>query len=294
MKDMNVFTIKDIENLSGVKAHTIRIWEQRYNFLKPQRTDTNIRFYNNEDLKKILNIALLNKFGYKISHIDKMNVDEINNKIVTLTHQEAQQERIVNQLLTHMVDVDMEQFEEVLNKQITSKGIDYVINATIFPFLEKTGILWVTNNICPAHEHLVSNIIRQKILVGIEQATTTSHSDKTAILFLPEGVFHEMGILYAYYLLKNRGVQVYYLGASVPLSDIEYLTNLKSPTFLFTHLTSLSQHFNIEKYFHNLQQRVGNTPVVFSGPVVVNYRKEVPQNFLIKKDLEELKLYFGS
>jgi len=160
---MNAFTIKDIENLSGVKAHTIRIWEQRYNFLKPQRTGTNIRYYSNEELKTILNIALLNKYGFKISHINKMNYDEINQKLISLSHHYAQQERIVNQLISHMVDLDLEMFEELLDAEMSIHGIEKIINEIVFPFLEKIGILWLTNNINPAQEHLVTYIIRQKI-----------------------------------------------------------------------------------------------------------------------------------
>src|SRR3954452_7313527 len=160
---MNAFTIKDIENLSGVKAHTIRIWEQRYNFLKPRRTDTNIRYYSNDELKIILNIALLNKFGYKISHINKMDHEEIHSKLHSLSHQQAQQERIINELISLMVDLEIDGFEDLVDKQIHEKGVDKIINEIIFPFLEKIGLLWVTNNINPAQEHLVTNIIRQKL-----------------------------------------------------------------------------------------------------------------------------------
>ena len=165
---MHSFTIKDLENLSGIKAHTIRIWEQRYSFLKPSRTDTNIRFYSNDELKTILNVALLNKYGFKISHIDKMNEGEIKDKILSLNQIEAQQERIINSLIQYMIDLDMENFEKLLNGFITSRGIEKTITQIIFPYLEKIGILWLTNHINPAQEHLVSNIIRQKLIVGYQ------------------------------------------------------------------------------------------------------------------------------
>src|SRR5450432_3315515 len=162
------FTIKDISNLTGIKPHTIRIWEQRYNFLKPHRTQTNIRFYSNEELKIILNIALLNKNGFKISHKDKMNEEVIKEKVISLTSPHAKQEKVVNDLIQKMIEVNMIQFENTLDKYINSFGIETAILQIIFPFLEKIGILWLTNNINPAQEHLVSNIIRQKILVGLE------------------------------------------------------------------------------------------------------------------------------
>src|SRR5215210_4806335 len=141
---MHSFTIKDLENLSGIKAHTIRIWEQRYQFLKPCRTQTNIRFYSNEELKRLLNIALLNKYGYKISHIDKMGELELKEKILLLTNQEAQQERIVNELIQCMVDLNVDKLEDILDKYITSKGIERTITQIVFCFMEKIGILWLT------------------------------------------------------------------------------------------------------------------------------------------------------
>src|SRR5580698_11250645 len=142
---MNEFTIKDLENLSGIKAHTIRIWEQRYSFLKPQRTGTNIRYYTNQELKTILNIALLNKYGYKISHIDRMDEQELQNKIISLSQAQACHERVVNQLIHYMIDLDIDNFENILDNYIHSKGIDKAINQIIFPFLERIGILWLTN-----------------------------------------------------------------------------------------------------------------------------------------------------
>src|SRR5690349_1070506 len=167
---MNAFTIKDLENLSGIKAHTIRIWEQRYRFLKPKRTETNIRYYSNDELKTVLNIALLNKYGFKISHIDKMGQEEMQDKILSLSQVQARQERLINSLIQEMVDMNMEKFELMLDEQIRVKGIEKTITQVIFPFLEKIGILWLTNHINPAQEHLVSNVVRQKLMVGIETA----------------------------------------------------------------------------------------------------------------------------
>jgi DNA-binding transcriptional MerR regulator len=214
---MNSFTIKDLENLSGIKAHTIRIWEQRYSFIKPERTGTNIRYYSNEELKKILNVALLNKYGFKISHIDKMKEGEIKEKILSLNQMEAQQERIVNELIQCMVDIDIEKLEMVLDKYIQARGIERTITQIIFPFLEKIGILWLTNHINPAQEHLVTNIIRQKLIVGIDGIVTSLKVNKTVLLFLPEGEYHELGLLFMYYLLKAGALQQSILAPVYPL-----------------------------------------------------------------------------
>jgi DNA-binding transcriptional MerR regulator len=285
---MNAFTIKDLENLSGIKAHTIRIWEQRYTFLKPQRTDTNIRYYTNDELKKVLNIALLNKYGFKISHIDKMNAQELRDKIISLNQAEAQQERLINEMLQCMIDLDMDRFENVLDEFIAAKGIDKAIHYLVFPFLDKIGILWLTNNIHPAQEHLVTNIIRQKLIVGIESVVSHLSPDRKVILFLPEGEHHELGLLYIYYLLKSRGVQVIYLGSNVPLSDLEYITRSKKPDFVYTHLTCIAGNFNYEKYLHQVHESVHGIPLVISGQLARNFSRKPPVGVHFKKSLPEV------
>ena len=262
MKD---YTIRDLENLSGIKAHTIRIWEQRYSFLRPKRTETNIRYYSNEELKVILNVALLNKYGYKISQIDKMNGPELKQKVLGLNSSEAMQDRVVHELIQAMTDLDMEQFEASLDNFIFSRSIDKAITQVIFPFLERVGILWVTGNINPAQEHLVSNIIRQKIIVGVDGMTTHLHVNKTILLFLPEGEHHELGLLYAWYLLKVRGASVLYLGADVPFKDLEFVVKHKQPDFVYTHLTSRPRYFNLEKFLDRFTAQLPGSQLVISG-----------------------------
>jgi MerR family transcriptional regulator, light-induced transcriptional regulator len=285
---MHSFTIKDLENLSGIKAHTIRIWEQRYQFLKPSRTDTNIRYYSNEELKKLLNIALLNKYGFKISHIDKMPEAELKEKILSLNGQEALQERVVNELIQHMVDLDIEKLEMVIDRYIASRGIEKTITQIIFPFMEKIGILWLTNHINPAQEHLVTNIVRQKLIVGIEGVVTSLRVDKTILLFLPEGEYHEIGLLFVNYLLRSRGANVIYLGANVPLADVEYVVKLKKPDYMFSHLTTAAHRFNFDKFLAGVTKRFTGTPVVISGYLTHTYEKKIPPHIKFKKSFSEV------
>jgi len=285
---MNSFTIKDLENLSGIKAHTIRIWEQRYNFLKPSRSDTNIRHYSNEELKKVLNIALLNKYGYKISHIDKMPESEVRDKIMSLSQAQARQERIVNELIQCMVDLNIEKLEDILDDHIKLKGIERTITLIIFPFMEKIGILWLTNHINPAQEHLVSNIIRQKLIVGIEGISTSLKINKTVLLFLPEGEYHELGMLFMYYLLKSRGIDTIYLGANVPLNDVEYVVNLKKPDFLYSHLTAVGHNFNFDKFISAITKKFVGTPIIISGLLTNNYEKKIPPHINFKKSFPDV------
>lgn len=285
---MNVFTIKDLETLSGIKAHTIRVWEQRYKFLKPNRTCTNIRYYCNSELKTILNISLLNKYGFKISHIDKMSEQELNDKIISLSAQEAQQERIVNELIAHMIDLDIDIFEQKLDHYILLKGIDKAINHIIFPFLQRIGILWLTNHVHPAQEHLVMNCIRQKLIVGIEGVVTHRQGGKTVLLFLPEGEHHELGLLYVSYLMKTRGVKVFYLGADMPVEDIAFACQSKKPDYLYTHLTCIAGNFSFEKFLLQIAGGAPGIPFVVSGQMVKDQMKTTLPGVSVKHCMNEV------
>lgn len=291
---MNAFTIKDIENLSGIKAHTIRIWEQRYSFLAPMRTQTNIRCYSNNELQTILNIALLNKYGYKISHINRMTQAEISEKVLSLSHVQAQQERLVNQLIHCMVELKMEEFEALLDTYIKTKGIERAITQIIFPFLERIGILWLTNHIKPAQEHLVSNIIRQKLIIGIASIPNNRAAGKTAILFLPENEHHELALLFVYYLLKRQAIKVLYLGANIPLADVEYITRLKAPDFLYTHLTSVANNFTLEKFLATIHKRMPGKTFIVSGILAQTCKKKIPVDIHLKRSLSEVMDYVTS
>lgn len=285
---MNAFTIKDLENLSGIKAHTIRIWEQRYNFLKPCRTETNIRYYCNQELKTVLNISLLNKYGYKISHIDRMSEEDLKSKIISLSDKEAQQERVVNELIAHMVDLDIERFEQVLDTYILIKGIDKAIQQILFPFLERIGILWVTSHIHPAQEHLVTHIIRQKLIVGIEGVMTHIRVNKTVLLFLPEGEYHELGLLYVNYLLKTHGIKVLYLGANMPLKDVEFVCKVKRPDYLYSHLTAIAGNFNFERFLSQIGQAMPDIPLVISGQLARANLRKIPTSVSFRRSLADL------
>lgn len=284
---MTSYTIKDLETISGIKAHTIRIWEQRYRFLQPKRTETNIRTYSGEELKTILNVSLLNKYGFKISHIDKMTTDQIEEKILSLNQMEAQRERTVNGLIKEMISLNMANFEKLLDLNIAQKGIDKTITEVIFNFLERVGILWVTNHINPAQEHLATNILRQKIIVGIEKLPSLLQYTKRVVLFMPEGEHHEIGLLYVHFLLKQRGIFVDYLGANVPTVDLKYLTEVKKVDYLYCHLTSPAKNFKVNKFFEGLQDVSSNIPIILSGQLIQIYKGAVAPNIHLKKSLAE-------
>ena len=285
---MSSYSIKDLEQVTGIKAHTIRIWEQRYNFLQPSRTETNIRSYSSEELKTILNVSLLNKYGFKISHIDKMSPDQIEEKILSLNQIDAIRERVVNVLIKEMVSLNMHAFEKQLDLYSGQKGVDKTITEIVFPFLERVGILWMTNHINPAQEHLATNLLRQKIILGIERLPVVSEHNKSVILFMPEGEYHEIGLLFVYFLLKQEGIYVNYLGANVPMKDLVYLTAVKKPNYVFCHLTSPSKVFKLDRFITQICQVSNTTPVMLSGLFMKDYKGKLSENITVKKSLAEV------
>ena len=284
---MNAFTIKDLENISGIKAHTIRIWEQRFGLLRPQRSDTNIRYYCNEELKTILNIALLNKYGFKISQIDKMTRGEMCSKILELRSGEALHDIVVNDLIKNMIDISIYQFECTLNNYIKNNGIENTVKEIIFPFLERIGILWQTGHIMPAQEHFVSSIIRQKLIVAIDQVSSEADGKK-CLLFLPEGEHHELGLLFLHYLLKARGARVIYLGTNVPVRDVESIINTLKPEMAFIHLTGTCPNFNFEKLLKFLDEKAGHVTTTISGYPTHCYHKHIPASIQFKRNFSEM------
>jgi len=289
-----LFTIRDIENLSGIKAHTIRIWEQRYSFIKPKRSDTNIRFYDSDDLKILLNISLLNKHGYKISQIDKMSREAMFQNVLSLTDNEAKAGMIVNQLLELMVAFDEVTFEKTINKYIAASGIEKAILEILFPFLDKVGILWLTNHINPAQERLISNVIRQKIIAGIDGIPCKTTSTSKICLFLPEGEYHEISLLYTAFLLKKKGVPITYLGSNIPLAELKSVVDVKKPDYLYTHLTTAGQSFDFEKFIFSMNKDFKNIQIIISGRLTNSYVKKIPQKVAFKKSLAEVKEFINN
>jgi DNA-binding transcriptional MerR regulator len=281
------FTIRELESLSGIKAHTIRIWEQRYNFLKPSRTPTNIRTYSNGELKTLLTVALLNKHGYKISAIDRMREEE-RDKAVLAFEDPALNEHLVNEMIGCMIDMRPMDFERLLNDHIQKCGIEKTITDVIFGFLEKVGLLWQTNRVVPIQEHIVSNIIRQKIISAIDDLPFVKKEEPLFILFLPEDEHHEMGLLFVSYLLRRKKIPVIYLGANVPLKDVSTLIELKAPEYLYLHLTSFPHRHNFQKYLAKLTQQAGKSKVLISGSVVQGQRKPPQPSVSLFQSFSEL------
>lgn len=285
------FTIKELESLSGIKAHTIRIWEQRYQFLKPSRTATNIRRYNNEELKTLLTVALLNKYGYKISRIDEMPPEQRTEAALHLQEPDAHNEYIINELIGCMVDMKNISFERLLNQQIERDGIERTITGTIFSFLERVGILWQTNRLRPVQEHVVSAIIRQKIINAIENLPLPERETPLFTLFLPEGEHHELGLLFVYYLLRKQGLATIYLGANVPVKDIEYFAQVRRPDYFYFHITSFPNVARFQRLVQQIQRSASGSALILSGYMAQLYRKQAGENITLLQSLNAVQSY---
>lgn len=254
------FTIKDLENISGIKAHTIRIWEKRYNLLSPKRSETNIRYYTSEDLTKLLNIVLLNNNEYKISKIAAMSDEEITLQSRELAFKTAINDEAINSFKVSMFQFDKVLFNNTYNTLLHKKTFRDIFKNVFIPFLEHIGLLWHTETLLPAHEHFISNLIAQKIQINTEKLQFNIIStNKTYVLFLPDNEIHELGLLYLNYELVLRGFHTIYLGQSLPLANLNYFLQGDREICFITSLTIQPYDDKIEKYFYNINELMTNT-----------------------------------
>ncbi|HEX7411967.1 MAG TPA: MerR family transcriptional regulator [Bacteroidales bacterium] len=273
------YSIKDLEKLTGIKAHTIRMWEKRYKFLTPERTLTNIRFYSDQDLRSFLNISILNRNGYKISHIVKMKSAEINEKILEITENVHDFENQIESLIVAMSELDELKFDKILTTSILKLGLENTVTQIIYPFFEKIGILWQIGTINPGQEHFVSSLIRQKLIIAIDgQYDSLAADAKLFLLFLPDGEFHEIGLLYSHFLIKKSGFRVVYLSQNVPFEDLVEVAQMKPPDFLFTSFTSFITEEDLKSYIEKLSAEFPDKTIFISGFQVREYAITMPKN----------------
>jgi MerR family transcriptional regulator, light-induced transcriptional regulator len=287
---VSTYSIKDLEQLSGIKAHTLRIWEQRYNLLLPKRTDTNIRFYDDADLKLILNVALLNDNGYKISKIAGMSGVEMKEEVIKLTEKTLTHDDQINALTICMVEMDEERFDKVLSTNILKIGFEQTMLNIIYPFMSKIGVLWQTGAINPAQEHFISNLIRQKLIVAID-AQIYKGGGKKFLLYLPDGEHHEISILFAAYLIKLKGHKVIYLGQSTPDDDLDSVYNLHQPEYLMTVITTSPSAENVQEYIDALSERFNNAKIIVSGYQIVGQDIKLPKNVQSLNYIRQVREY---
>lgn len=287
---MSKYSIKDLEQLSGIKAHTVRIWEQRYKLLNPKRTETNIRYYDDDDLKLILNVALLNENGLKISKIAKMTLDEMKAEVLHLTDRSFAYDDQIHSMVIAMVELNEERFEKIISTNILKIGFEQTMLNIIYPFLSKIGILWQTGSIHPGQEHFISNLVRQKLIVAIDGQVYTG-GGKKFLLFLPEEELHEISLLFTSYLLKLYGHKVIYLGQNTPDEDLNSVYKAHNPDFLVTAITTNPSGENVEPYLQSLGKRFPKAKIIASGYQILGQKYNLPLNIQLMEYLKEIKEY---
>lgn len=253
-----IFSIKDLENLSGVKAHTIRIWERRYNILAPLRTNTNIRYYNVENLQKLLNITLLHKHGYKISKIATFTPEQIPALVKQIISRKSAGNHAINAFKIAMMNFDQTLFFKTYDETLRGKSFSEVFNEVFVPLLDEIGTLWQTDTITPAHEHFISYLIRQKILTNTEKilCDLPQQSDTVYVLFLPSGEVHELGLMYIHYEISLRGYRSVFLGENVPVDSLVDLRNHFDNITYISYLTVAVDPIERETYINNFKQKI--------------------------------------
>lgn len=254
----NTFSIKDLENLSGIKAHTIRIWEKRYNVLEPMRTDTNIRFYDLNALQKLLNITLLHDYGYKISKISKMPAEKIPELVRDIVSNKSAKSHAISSFKLAMMNFDQNLFFKTYETLLSEKSFREVFFEVFIPLMEEIGFLWQVDTITPAHEHFISYLIKLKLLVNTEkiQSKEPTRTDKVFVLYLPMNEIHELGLMYLNYEILNQGYKTIYLGESVPTDSLKDIKKYFDNIVYVCYMTVQPEKAEVNDYIKNLKEEI--------------------------------------
>ncbi|MDR7211416.1 MerR family transcriptional regulator [Flavobacterium piscis] len=287
-----VFSIKDLENLSGIKAHTIRIWEKRYNVLEPMRTDTNIRLYNLQSLQKLLNITLLHEYGYKISKIATFPEEKIPELVREIISKKNSQNYAINSFKMAMMNFDQEIFFNTFDWLISEKSFKEVFKENFLPLLKELGLLWQSQTISPANEHFMSHLIKQKILIYTEglQILKPTKTDKVFVLSLPINEIHQIGLLYLQYEILLQGYKTIYLGESMPIENLEDLTKHFNTITFVTFMTIQPDHSVINQYIKKMEQKLllKNNEIWLMGRMVQHIdRQNLSERTFVLDSMEE-------
>ena len=264
---MAEYKIKDLENLTGIKSHTIRIWEKRYRILSPDRTDTKIRTYSDSELTHLLTVSMLNRNGVKISKIANLSQEDMNNLLWDIKVNK-EPEYSMDQLLLSLISLDEKLFKETLSSLLETEGLEKTFTDHLIPFLDRIGIMWLIGSVNPAQEHFMSNLIRQKIISEIDKQEIPISTEKSVLMYLPEHEWHEMSLLFYHFLLRSKGVPTFYLGQSLPYESLlECIEKLKPNYILSSWLTAVDDKM-VVGYFKKLKSDYPNLDVFAGGPQI--------------------------
>jgi DNA-binding transcriptional MerR regulator len=276
---MSNYSIRDLERITGIKAHTIRIWEKRYGLISPSRTESNIRLYCDEDVKKLLNVSILLKNGIKISRIAGMSQEELSRKIIEVSVVSNGKESQIENLVVAMIDLDENKFEKTLSQAILRHGFERTLYEIVYPFFERVGILWQAGSINPAQEHFITNLVKQKIYVAIDGLGYAPGPDqKKIVLFLAEWELHEIGMLIFDYFLKKAGLKVFYLGQKVPEVDLMAVCDMVRPDYLLTSFSSSVEKEVLLKYIQRIADNYSEGKLFIAGYQTGLITENLPAN----------------
>lgn len=286
---MAVYSIRELEKLSGIKAHTIRIWEKRYKLIEPHRTNTNIRYYSDANLKKILNVAVLNRQGMKISHIALLTDQELKEAIINETWTTGSHQTLVDSLIVAMIDLDQYILDSIINKSISKLGLKETVTEVLYPFLAKVGILWQSEEVNPVQEHLVTSLIRQKIIAATDKLPSTFFPGaKKFVLMLPEGEWHELALLLAQYLVREANHEVIYLGQSVPYSDV-LATGASMPfDYIMVSFTTNRPGFDVGVCLNDLGGAFPDKKILYFSGMVEIPSVDLSENHIHLENVQDL------
>lgn len=288
MQPVAVYSIKDLEMLSGIKAHTIRIWEQRYDIIQPRRTPTNIRYYEDRDLRLLLNISILNKNGFKISRIASMDESEIREEVNKLSSGNFEDSVQVDAMTISMMELDEGKFETILSSNIRAIGFERTMLEVIYPFLDKLSLLWLTGSIHAIQESFISNLVRQKLIAALDMIPFAQHAKQSFILYLPEGESQELSLLFLHYLIRNRGHRVLYLGQNTSLADLGEACNIFQTDYIVTIISEAFTRQSVHQYLHDLKTVCQQKTILITGYQVLVQGISSGTGFRVMKNLEEI------
>lgn len=289
---MTFYSIKDLEYLSGIKAHTIRIWEKRYNLLDPNRSETNIRFYSDKDVRRILNVAMLVKNGYKISTVALFDDSKLQSEVIRINNKAHDSGKFIDQLLFETVNLNVDGFGQVLDGIIEEYGFDKTIQNVVFPYFERIGVLWQAGSIYSAHEHFVSNIIRNRLIV--ETAKYEARTSRgAALFFLRETEWHEISLLYSNYLAVKAGLKSVYLGQSLPFEDLANLVASHRFDFVCTSFIHAIDKPELEQYLTNISNLFNQTTILIFGRQITLIKPKIPSNVVVVKNYSDFLKRIG-
>lgn len=278
---MDHFTISDIEQLSGIKAHTLRVWEQRYRIFTPKRKDSQHRYYDNEDLKYILRIANLNQNGYKISKIARMSSDEIRSLTIELAHTESMYEQFITQMVDATMSLDEDQLKKTFDTIRLYAEMEEIVLHLLYPFMTRLGMNWMADVVRPVHEHFASNFVAGKILQATHALESAPNGPAT-ILFTPEGEYHEIPTLFIQYLLKKNGHRVTYFGANTSLEAIKEYLRLKDADCIHFHVITHLGNTPLNDYTQSLLETFPGKKIIVSGPLALQITLKHPDLNIVR------------